>query len=193
MLRALAVPRALLARRAYATDALHPVTASLRAALKQSMLARTTVRTGVIKVRLSPPHRRAQVARASALTLPPRAQSVLADLQNASHSAGSAPSPIKTLQLAISRRTDAAQTFRSANPPRTDLADQYDDEAAMLAEFMPKKPAAMSKDQLDKLVKETLESNGIKKATGKDVGRIISCVHLSLLLAARSPSFVNEH
>lgn len=62
----------------------------------------------------------------------------------------------------------------------------------MLAEFMPKKPAAMSKDQLDKLVKETLESNGIKKATGKDVGRIISCVHLSLLLASRSPSLVDE-
>ncbi|GAA5896894.1 hypothetical protein JCM8208_007118 [Rhodotorula glutinis] len=150
MLRSLALPRPLLlARRSYATDALHPVTAALRAALKQSMLARTTARTGVIK-------------------------SVLADLQNASHSAGSAPSPLKTLQLAISRRTDAAETFRTAN--RSDLADQYDDEARMLSEFMPKKPAAMSKDQLDALVRETLESNGIKKAIGKDVGRIISLV-----------------
>ncbi|TNY18555.1 Yqey-like protein-domain-containing protein [Rhodotorula diobovata] len=137
--------------RSYATDAVHPVVASLRAALKKSMLARTPERTGVIK-------------------------SVLADLQNASHSAGSAPSPLKTLQSAITKRIDAAKTFRTSTPPRIDMATAYEREAEMLREFMPQKPAQLSTEQLDKVVKEVLKANDLKKAEGKNVGRIISLV-----------------
>ncbi|BGP40507.1 hypothetical protein JCM10450v2_004491 [Rhodotorula kratochvilovae] len=153
MLRSAFRAPALLSR-SYATappSTAHPVVASLRTALKQSMLARTTERTGVIK-------------------------SVLADIQTASHSAGSAPSPFKTLASAISKRVDAAQTFRSSTPPRHDLGDQYEREAEMLREFLPQKAAQMSKEQLEKVVREVLAANEIKKAVGKDMGRIISLV-----------------
>ncbi|GAA5820592.1 hypothetical protein JCM11251_003066 [Rhodosporidiobolus azoricus] len=146
----------LLARvsRAYATapgGAVHPLITSLRAALKASMLARTPARTSVIK-------------------------SILADIQTASHTGGSPPSPLKTLSIAVSRRLEAAQTFRSSTPPRTDLAEQYEGEAKVLREFAPKKAEQMGKDKLDELVKEVLVNNGLKKAVGKDVGRIISLV-----------------
>ncbi|GAA6048629.1 hypothetical protein JCM3770_002065 [Rhodotorula araucariae] len=141
--------------RAYATapgpDTLHPVVASLRTALKQSMLARTTERTSVIK-------------------------SALADLQTASHLAGNRPSPFKVLQSAISKRIDAAQTFRSTTPPRHDLGDQYEREAEVLREFLPQKAAQMSTEQIEAFVKEALQANGIKKAVGKDMGRIIALV-----------------
>ncbi|BGP16617.1 hypothetical protein JCM10213_000467 [Rhodosporidiobolus nylandii] len=143
---------ALASRRAYATTAsVHPVVASLRAAMKASMLARTPQKTQVLK-------------------------SILADIQTASHSAGSAPSPLKTLATSISKRIEAAQTFRSSSPPRTDLAEQYEQEAEILKEFLPKKAAAMSAEQLQKVVEEVLTENEIKKAVGKDVGRIISLV-----------------
>lgn len=46
----------------------------------------------------------------------------------------------------------------------------------MLREFMPQKPAQLSTEQLDKVVKEVLKANDLKKAEGKNVGRIISCV-----------------
>ncbi|BGP25034.1 aspartyl/glutamyl-tRNA(Asn/Gln) amidotransferase subunit B [Rhodotorula toruloides] len=129
----------------------HPLVASLRAALKQSMLARTPERTAVIK-------------------------SILADIQTAAHSASTAPSPLKTLATAITKRLDAAQTFRSSTPPRTDLAEQYEKEAAMLREFVPSKGAQLTREELDRVVKELFEENEVKKAVGKDVGRIISLV-----------------
>ncbi|GAA5875507.1 hypothetical protein JCM3774_003652 [Rhodotorula dairenensis] len=143
------LPRA--AVRAYSTapPTAHPLVASLRTALKQSMLARTPDRTAVIK-------------------------SILAEIQTAAHSAGSAPSPLKTLASAISKRLDAAQTFRSSTPPRSDLADQYEHEAEVLREFVPKKGAAMSPEELKKVVTQVLEENEVKKAVGKDIGRIIS-------------------
>ncbi|GAA5967869.1 hypothetical protein JCM11641_005791 [Rhodosporidiobolus odoratus] len=140
-----------LARRHASTDTVHPLVASLRTALKASMLARTPAKTQVIK-------------------------SILADIQTASHSAGSSPSPLKTLNSAITKRLDAAQTFRSATPPRTDLAEQYEQEAEQLKEFMPKKAAALTKEQLEKVVEEVLRENDIKRAVGKDLGRIISLV-----------------
>ncbi|GAA5999945.1 hypothetical protein JCM10207_005983 [Rhodosporidiobolus poonsookiae] len=129
----------------------HPLVTGLRTALKASMLARTPARTQVIK-------------------------SILADIQTAAHSAGSAPSPLKTLQSAITKRIDAAQTFRSSTPPRTDLAEQYEGEADILKEFMPKKAAQLSREQLEDVVKQVLAANEIKKAVGKDVGRIIALV-----------------
>ncbi|BGO91785.1 hypothetical protein NBRC10512_006267 [Rhodotorula toruloides] len=129
----------------------HPLVASLRAALKQSMLARTPDRTAVIK-------------------------SILADIQTAAHGASTAPSPLKTLASAITKRLDAAQTFRSSTPPRTDLAEQYEKEVEVLREFVPSKGAQLSREELDKVVKELFEENEIKKAVGKDVGRIISLV-----------------
>ncbi|GAA5936527.1 hypothetical protein JCM21900_005693 [Sporobolomyces salmonicolor] len=140
--------------RTYATSpsaTVHPLTASLRAALKQSMLARTTERTAVIK-------------------------SILADLQNASHQAGSPPSPFKTLALSISRRVDAAQTFRSSSPPRTDLADQYEREAEILREFGPKKAEMMAPEQLDEIVREVMKICELEKVEGKDTGRVIKLV-----------------
>ncbi|GAA6001568.1 uncharacterized protein JCM10292_006317 [Rhodotorula paludigena] len=148
-----AAPLALL-RSSYATTAttVHPLVATLRGALKQSMLARTTERTSVIK-------------------------SILADIQTAQHAAGNAPTPLKSLATAISRRVDAAQTFRSSTPPRADLAEQYEREAAILREFVPQKSAdALSKEQIEKLVKEVLVANELKKAVGKDTGRIIALV-----------------
>ncbi|KAG0664623.1 hypothetical protein C6P46_001219 [Rhodotorula mucilaginosa] len=144
------LPRA--AHRAYSTTpapSAHPLVASLRTALKQSMLARTPDRTAVIK-------------------------SILAEIQTAAHSAGSSPSPLKTLASAISKRIDAAQTFRSSTPPRSDLAEQYEKEADVLREFVPKKGEAMSSEELKKVVTQVLQDNGIQKAVGKDIGRIIS-------------------
>ncbi|GAA5872059.1 hypothetical protein JCM8547_003086 [Rhodosporidiobolus lusitaniae] len=138
--------------RSYATSpSVHPVVASLRAAMKASMLARTPARTTTLK-------------------------SVLADIQTNQHLAGSAPSPLKTLATAISKRKEAAQTFRSSTPPRTDLAEQYEEEAAILAEFVPKKAEGMTKEALEKIVEEVLRANDLKKAVGKDLGRIISLV-----------------
>lgn len=109
-------------------------------------------------------------------------QSILADIQTAQHAAGNAPTPLKSLATAISRRVDAAQTFRSSTPPRADLAEQYEREAAILREFVPQKSAdALSKDQIEKLVKEVLVANELKKAVGKDTGRIIACVRVHTL------------
>ncbi|GAA5887881.1 hypothetical protein JCM6882_000785 [Rhodosporidiobolus microsporus] len=146
----------LLSSRAYSAApgtaaTVHPLVASLRAALKASMLARTPARTNVIK-------------------------SLLADIQTASHQGGSPPSPLKTLSVAISKRLDAAQTFRSSTPPRADLAEQYESEAEVLREFVPQKAEGMGKDKLEELVREVLKANELKKAVGKDVGRIISLV-----------------
>lgn len=101
-------------------------------------------------------------------------QSILAEIQTAAHSAGSSPSPLKTLASAISKRLDAAQTFRSSTPPRTDLADQYEQEAEVLREFVPQKGQPLSREELEKVVRQTLEDNQLKKAVGKDIGRIIS-------------------
>lgn len=101
-------------------------------------------------------------------------QSILAEIQTAAHSAGSSPSPLKTLASAISKRIDAAQTFRSSTPPRSDLAEQYEKEAEVLREFVPKKGEAMSSEELKKVVTQVLHDNGIQKAVGKDIGRIIS-------------------
>ncbi|GAA6044163.1 hypothetical protein JCM8097_003729 [Rhodosporidiobolus ruineniae] len=140
--------------RAYSTapaPSTHPIVAQLRTALKASMLARTPKRTNVIK-------------------------SIIADIQTAAHSAGSSPSPLKTLATAISKRQEAAVTFRSSTPPRTDLAEQYEEEATVLKEFLPKKAEPMKPEQLEALVIEVLKANEIKKAVGKDVGRIISLV-----------------
>ncbi|GAA6063184.1 hypothetical protein JCM10212_006850 [Sporobolomyces blumeae] len=145
--------RTILAR-AYSTaqsPTVHPLTAQLRAALKQSMLARTPARTGVIK-------------------------SALADLQTASHAGGSPPSPYKTLAQSISRRLDAAETFRQSTPPRTDLADQYEAEVDILREFSPAKPTPLSKDQLDEIVREVANMCGLDKVEGKDTGRVIALV-----------------
>jgi uncharacterized protein YqeY len=103
-----------------------------------------------------------------------RTQSILAEIQTAAHSAGSSPSPLKTLASAISKRIDAAQTFRSSTPPRSDLAEQYEKEADVLREFVPKKGEAMSSEELKKVVTQVLQDNGIQKAVGKDIGRIIS-------------------
>ncbi|GAA5925943.1 uncharacterized protein JCM15063_005167 [Sporobolomyces koalae] len=144
----------LLFARAYSTaqtPTAHPLTAQLRAALKASMLARTPARTGVIK-------------------------SILADLQTASHLGGSPPSPYKTLAASISKRLDAAQTFRSSTPPRSDLADQYESEVEILREFAPKKPAPMSKEQLDEVVREVMQLCELTKVEGKDTGRVIKLV-----------------
>lgn len=101
-------------------------------------------------------------------------QSILAEIQTAAHSAGSSPSPLRTLASAISKRIDAAQTFRSSTPPRSDLAEQYEKEADVLREFVPKKGEAMSSEELKKVVTQVLQDNGISKAVGKDIGRIIS-------------------
>lgn len=101
-------------------------------------------------------------------------QSILAEIQTAAHSAGSSPSPLKTLASAISKRIDAAQTFRSSTPPRSDLAEQYEKEAEVLREFVPKKGEAMSSAELKKVVTQVLQENGIQQAVGKDIGRIIS-------------------
>lgn len=46
----------------------------------------------------------------------------------------------------------------------------------MLREFVPSKGAQLSREELDKVVKELFEENEIKKAIGKDVGRLISLV-----------------
>ncbi|GAA6023970.1 hypothetical protein JCM11491_003220 [Sporobolomyces phaffii] len=140
--------------RAYSTattTTAHPLTSQLRAALKASMLARTPQRTGVIK-------------------------SILADLQTASHLGGSPPSPYKTLAASISKRLDAAETFRRSNPPRTDLADQYEAECEILKEFAPKRPAPLSRDQLDECVREVLALCGLTEVVGKDTGRVIKLV-----------------
>jgi len=105
-----------------------------------------------------------------------RSRSILADLQTASHLGGSPPSPYKTLAVSISKRLDAAQTFRSSTPPRTDLADQYEEEVEILKEFAPKKPEPMSKDQLEEVVKEVMKMCELTKVEGKDTGRVIKLV-----------------
>jgi uncharacterized protein YqeY len=46
----------------------------------------------------------------------------------------------------------------------------------VLREFVPSKGAQLSREELDKVVKELFEENEIKKAIGKDVGRLISLV-----------------
>ncbi|GAA5961128.1 hypothetical protein JCM3765_001236 [Sporobolomyces pararoseus] len=148
--------RLFLRSRAYSTapsssPTAHPLTSQLRAALKSSMLARTPKRTGVIK-------------------------SILADLQTASHLGGSPPSPYKTLAVSISKRLDAAQTFRSSTPPRTDLAEQYEEEVEILKEFAPKKPEPMSKEQLEEVVREVMKMCELTKVEGKDTGRVIKLV-----------------
>jgi len=111
------------------------------------------------------------------LTKPSAAcRSILADLQTASHTGGSPPSPYKTLAISISKRLDAAQTFRSSNPPRIDLADQYEGEVEILKEFAPKKPEAMSKEQLEVVVREVMKMCELEKVEGKDTGRVIKLV-----------------
>lgn len=101
-------------------------------------------------------------------------QSILADIQTSQHLAGSAPSPLKTLTLAISRRKEAASQFRQSD--RTDLAEQYEQEIEVLNEFMPQRAEQLSPEKLKAVVEETLRANEITKAVGKDVGRIISLV-----------------
>jgi len=167
------IPTLILAQRCYSTSpstTAHPLQTQLRSALKSSMLARTQSRTGVIKYNTLSLSKHCS-ARANSFN-----RSLLADLQTASHTGGSPPSPYKTLALSISRRLDAAQTFRSSSPPRTDLADQYEGEVEILKEFAPKKPEAMSKQQLESVVREVIDMCELKRVEGKDTGRVIKLV-----------------
>lgn len=107
-----------------------------------------------------------------------RPQSVLADLQNASHTS-SPPLPSKVLSRSISARLDGAAQFLNASPPRTDLADQYQAEVKILSEFLAPEPAGMDVVELDVLVAAVLAELGVdstKKIDGKDVGRVIKTV-----------------
>lgn len=101
--------------------------------------------------------------------------SSFADLQTASHTA-SPPSPVKTLAKSISSRLDAAETFLSSTPPRADLAEQYQKEAAILKTFVEEKET-MASDALDALVKTVLGELGLEKGVdGKSVGQVIKQV-----------------
>lgn len=56
------------------------------------------------------------------------------------------------------------------------MADQYEGEVEILKEFAPKKPEAMSKDQLEVVVREVMKMCELEKVEGKDTGRVIKLV-----------------
>lgn len=140
-------------RRSYST-APNSLELTLRTALKASMKARTPFRTTVIK-------------------------SILADLQTATHLVGAAPAESKTLARAIAARLDASAIFRSASPPREDLAAGNEQEVEILREFAVPEPAGMPVEELDAIVQATLKEMGLSEP-GKQMGAIMKAVLLKV-------------
>lgn len=66
-------------------------------------------------------------------------RSILSDHQYSQKQKGNNPASkiSKLMTKAISRRKDAAKQFRAAKPPREDLAEQEEKEAAVLEAFLP--------------------------------------------------------
>lgn len=128
-----------------------PLETILRTALKSSMKSKTSFRTTVLK-------------------------SLLADLQTSSHLAGPSPAPEKTLQRAIIARREGAKVFRSATPPREDLATAYLDEASILEEFVVDVSGGeggMGREELDIMVRTVMQERGIKEGEVKALGSVI--------------------
>lgn len=86
-------------------------------AIKEAMKAKDTLKTTVLR-------------------------SILSEHQYSQKQKGNNPASkiAKLMTKAIARRKDAAKQFRAAKPPREDLADQEEKEAAVLETFLP--PAA---------------------------------------------------
>lgn len=78
--------------------------------------------------------------------------------------------------MSISKRIDAAETFRTSTPPRQDLSDQYLEEVEILKEFAPKRPEPLSALQLDEVVSEVVTMCQLETVEGKDTGRVIKLV-----------------
>lgn len=163
---------------------LSPFDAHLRAALKVSLKARDSFRTGVIKVgaaqlqsSVSPP------PRPDAHSLRPH-QSLISDLQHGAHLA-SPPAAAKVLRKAIATRLSAADQFLAATPAREDLATQYRAEAAVLEEFTslietkPEGVDGMGKEELSRLLEVVLVELRLDPEAavgGKDMGRVVKAL-----------------
>lgn len=84
---------------------------------------------------------------------------------------------ISIIKKSISRRNEASLQFRSAKPPREDLADKEDQEIQLLSKFL---PSQMSRDQIVKLVKGTLEE--LKdKIEGEKGGKVLGMVQKAIM------------
>ncbi|KAH9817564.1 hypothetical protein DFH28DRAFT_1124218 [Melampsora americana] len=123
----------------------------LRNALKQAMKDRNLVQRDVLK-------------------------SVLGDIQTSQHLAN-APSPIKTLKLAITKRFEAAKASKEANPPRLEMEELYTSEAIILQRFLPPELVDMSSEELISTVKEVVNQLKIPvEDRSKSIGRVVKSV-----------------
>ena len=74
---------------------------------------------------------------------------------------------LKVLDKMLKQRRDAAAQYEDAG--RKELADKERSEMAVIAEFM---PAALSEDELDTLIRESINATG---ASGmQDMGRVMN-------------------
>lgn len=123
----------------------------LRNALKQAMKDRNLVQRDVLK-------------------------SVIGDIQTSQHLAN-APSPMKTLKMAITKRFEAAKASKEANPPRVEMEELYTSEAKILQQFIPAELADMSSEELVVTVKEVVNQLQIPvEDRSKALGRVVKAV-----------------
>ncbi|KAK0523723.1 hypothetical protein OC834_001496 [Tilletia horrida] len=133
--------------RALNADADADLLASIKTQLKESMRAKDSSRSTVLR-------------------------SLLSDFEYAKKqpNAGGEASLSAVLQKAVARRTDAAAQFRAATPsPREDLAEKEDAEAKIIQAFLPE---PMSADELGRVVREVLDEVRAAAAPGAELRKL---------------------
>lgn len=103
------------------------------------------------------------------------AQSALGEIQTASYAAEgqSAPSPDKTLSKSIKKRQEAIETFLTSG--REDLAKTYESELDILKAFVSEQ-ATLSAEELEGVVKATLQKLGLDQGDKQAMGKLIKGV-----------------
>ncbi|KAI8893544.1 Yqey-like protein-domain-containing protein [Globomyces pollinis-pini] len=113
-------------------------------------------------------------------------KSVLADNITAEKSGSDKlPSFSELIQKGIKRRQDSVKEYRSGG--RDDLAKSEEDELVILQSFLPKQ---MSKDELSKIVQETIDKVGAKDV--KDLGKLMKVLNSELDVAVVSRKMISD-
>lgn len=161
------------------SNAATDLVSAIRTALKDSMRAKDTFKSGVLKVCRLPTHSLILDWCILTVVYGVYVQSALGEIQTASYAAQgqSAPSATKTLLKSIKKRHEAIDTFLSSG--RQDLAKAYENELEVLKAFVSEQ-ATPTADELEGVVKAALEKLGLEQGDKQAMGKLMKSVKEAL-------------